>query len=73
VITARILHADAGEWVEVASASEDLDYQAVLPGAYRAEVRIVPRHLRAWLGPNPDKYLVEYVWIYSNPIYVEAP
>lgn len=69
VITARILKANDGEWLEVASATEDLDI-TVDAGAYRAEIRILPEHLRPWLGPEADTYIKEFIWIYSNPIYV---
>jgi hypothetical protein len=72
-ITCRLLRADgAGAWEEVDAAVGDLAYVAD-PGVYRAEVRILPDHLRPWLGPNPDDYVEERVWIYANPIYVRSP
>lgn len=55
---------------EIASGSEDIVIESPSAGVYRAEVRIVPYHLRKWLGTNPDLFMKEYVWIYSNPIYV---
>jgi hypothetical protein len=70
VVRARILRANDGEWDEVAEGETDLEYAAG-PGVYRAEVRIVPEHLRLWLGMLADDYLAsEKVWVYSNPIYV---
>jgi hypothetical protein len=72
-LNARILKADNGDWVEVASGGTDLTYTADT-GVYRAEVRMIPYHLRPWLGKeDPEQYLVEMIWIYSNPIYVGAP
>ena len=68
-ISARILKADDGEWVEIATGMENLR-ESVGAGAYRAEIRIVPEHLRPWLGPEADDYMMDYPWIYSNPIYV---
>ncbi|HUT99924.1 MAG TPA: hypothetical protein VM425_00640 [Myxococcota bacterium] len=69
IIRGRILKAEDGDWQEVAAGTDDLVYRAG-PGAYRAEVRIVPEHLRPWLGPHADDYIKEFPWIYSNPIYV---
>jgi len=73
-ITGRILRATAeGEWEEVASGSDDLREQIeqMERGVYRAEVRMVPHHLRQWLGTEPDEFVKELIWVYSNPIYVE--
>jgi hypothetical protein len=69
-VTGRILKArDDGTWEEVDSGDGDLACTAG-PGVYRAEVRTVPRHLKEWLGSESRRWLVEYIWIYSNPIYV---
>lgn len=75
-IRGLILRAEAdGSWSEVASSTTDLR-SPVGPGAYRAEVRMVPHHLLPWLGDKPDydipdKFMRELIWVYSNPIYVE--
>lgn len=70
LVRGRILRADDGAWEEVASGETDLGV-SVGPGVYRAEVRIVPEHVRLWLGMLADEMLAdEKVWIYSNPIYV---
>jgi len=72
----RILRAEAdGSWSEVTRGTQDLRVP-VGAGAYRAEIRVVPHHLLPWLGDKPDydipdKYMKEFPWIYSNPIYVE--
>lgn len=68
----RILRAADGAWETVAEGDGDLIVEAGA-GVYRAEVRMVPEHLRPWLGPDPERYLLDYPWIYANPIYVAAP
>ena len=79
-LTLRILRAvddDAG-WEVVASLDSDdgsrrLSVAVTEPGAYRAEVRMVPLHLRADLGRDADILLADgrdFVWIYSNALYV---
>jgi hypothetical protein len=69
--TVRILRADGMNWDVVASGSGDLTFTPTQPGAYRAEVREIPYHLREDLGPVADSYLShDYVWIYSNAIFV---
>ncbi|MDF1565909.1 MAG: hypothetical protein P1V51_22935 [Deltaproteobacteria bacterium] len=74
-LTLRLLRATAGGWVEVASAPATggtLRHTPSEPGAYRAEVRIRPFHLRGYLG-DYEHLLDEqdFVWIYANPIYLE--
>ncbi|GAB4307311.1 MAG: hypothetical protein Kow0090_22200 [Myxococcota bacterium] len=68
-IRGRILRAADGEWEEVGSGEDDFSV-AVGKGAYRAEIRITPEHLREWLGARPDDYIKDTIWVYSNPIYV---
>jgi hypothetical protein len=70
VIRARLLRSNEGAWDEVAAGQTDLSYDATTPGVYRAEIRIVPEHLRPWLGLRADLFVVERIWVYSNPIYV---
>jgi hypothetical protein len=64
-----ISRAEEGSWAEVASGSDALEVE-VEPGVYRAEVRMIPEHLRSSLGERAEDYLGERVWVYSNPIYV---
>ncbi|MBI3785260.1 MAG: hypothetical protein HY270_17850 [Deltaproteobacteria bacterium] len=67
----RILRAQTGGFVEVASGPGDLSFTPTEPGAYRAEVRMVPLHLREDLGSDATKILAkDFVWIYANAIYV---
>jgi len=71
-MTTRLLRAVEGGFEEVARGGDVLEYAPSQPGAYRAEVRIVPLHLRADLGSDADEYLArDFVWIYANPIYIE--
>jgi hypothetical protein len=69
-LTARILRAKEGGWDIVASGSSDLSFAVETPGAYRAEVRIAPKHLRHYLGSYAGLADGDFVWIYSNAIYV---
>ncbi len=70
VTTIRILRAVPGGFEVVASGLTDVTYEPTQPGAYRAEVRMVPKHLRAHLGKYRLAELGDFVWVYSNPIYV---
>lgn len=70
-VTLKLYRAKEGGWDEVASGSDaKLTYVATQPGAYRAEVRMVPKHLRAYAGRRLDLLKPERPWVYSNAIYV---
>jgi hypothetical protein len=58
-----------------AGAGGALRHVAARPGAYRAEIRIVPHHLLPLLGRDADlaRYRREYPYLYTAPIYVAAP
>ena len=56
---------------------QTLEFETTEPGVYRAEIRIMPWHLRAYLGFDDIRLLddaelagTDYVWVYGNPIYV---
>jgi hypothetical protein len=73
-VRVRLLQSSGGgTGNEVASASDgqSLRFTAATPGAYRVEVRMTPNHLTGYMGGYSSTLLKEYVWIYSNPIYVE--
>lgn len=72
-IRTRILRiAQGGNAEEVAAGVGSVVYPAPLPGVYRAEVRIRPRHLSPYLGGlGPELAEREYVWIYSNALWIE--
>jgi hypothetical protein len=40
------------------------------PGAYTFEVRLVPKHLAAALGPARELADSEYRWILPNPVFL---
>jgi len=66
----RILRAAAGGAVEVAQGTGDLlEHTITDPGAYRAEILIVPNHTRPYLGTLADRLIHEVVWVYSNAIH----
>ena len=70
-LTLRLLRARDGGWDEVASTTDaSLEHVATAAGAYRAEVRIVPRHLRPYIGTRVGYVKNERPWVYSNAIYV---
>ena len=71
VTTQRILRALPNGWELMAQSETDLRWSPTEVGAYRAEVRIVPHHIRADLGQFRERVLGEgRIWIYSNAIYV---
>ena len=70
VLRARVLKAVDGGWQEVAVGGGNLAFAVTEAGAYRAEVRMVPRHLLGWLGSLVEVAETEMVWIYANAIYV---
>ncbi len=67
----RILRATADGAVEVAAGDDELSFTPTVPGAYRAEIRMRPEHLRAALGDLADALIKDTIWIYANPIYVD--
>lgn len=70
-LTVRLLRAEEGGFREVARGEDDLSFTPAEPGAYRAEVRIVPHHLREDLGGDADDVLAgDFVWIYANAIFI---
>lgn len=70
-LTVRILRAIDGGFEEVATSSGDLSYTPQEPGAYRAEVRMLPLHLREDMSTDAAELLSrDYVWIYANAIYI---
>jgi len=71
VLSARVLRAtEDGSWKVVGEGDGDLDITLEEPGAYRAEVRIEPRHLAYYLNDYVELATTDFPWIYSNAIYV---
>lgn len=48
-----------------------LAFAPTAPGAYRAEVWMVPNHLTPHLGPTRETYLVPTPWILTNHLYLQ--
>ena len=70
-LTIRLLRATVDGWETITRVSDDLRHEVSQPGAYRVEVRMVPRHLKPYLAARSVAASEEdRVWIYSNPIYV---
>jgi hypothetical protein len=69
-LVARVLRAVEGGWEVVEEGSSNVVVNVVDDGAYRAEIRMRPRHLKPYLNDFVDLAEQDFVWIYSNPIYV---
>lgn len=69
-VTGVIYRIDQAGRHEVARGTTNLRFTADQPGVYRAEVRIVPRHARPYLGDLADALIKPYPWVYANPIFV---
>ncbi len=76
IVQINLLRADSGGWEQVDTVAgvegtvPDLEFEVVEPGAYRAEVRLVPHHLAGLLGEHEDLAEQSTIWVYGNPIYV---
>jgi hypothetical protein len=57
-------------WSLVTEGTTSLSHVPTEAGVYRAEVRIRPHHLAKYLASYTGLSDQEFVWIYSNPIYV---
>lgn len=70
-IRVRILRAELdGRWTEVAAGAQSASVVPTQAGAYRAEARILPNHVRPYL-PGLERIVREVPWVYSSAIYVE--
>jgi hypothetical protein len=72
IMTARIFKAGKdGSTPPVAlSTNQDLVFSVTEAGTYRAEISIVPLHLKKWLGNDPKRFWNEYPLVYANAIFV---
>jgi hypothetical protein len=57
--------------VVASTTGKDLEFQTSSSGAYRAEVSIVPKHLRELLGPFSSSADQEFSWIITNHLYLD--
>ena len=70
-LRARWLKAREGGWDVVAEGTgAELEVTPTTPGAYRAEILIIPRHLAGFIGKRRDFIRAERPWVYANPVYV---
>jgi hypothetical protein len=71
-ITLRILRAQEGGW-QIAAETDGVEMRTktTMPGAYRVEVRMRPRHLAPYLASFVDLAEHDFPWIYSNAIHVK--
>ncbi len=70
----RLLRATAQDgWQLVAESSSDAELRHTVTeaGAYRAEVRMKPRHLEPFLASYAELAEQDFVWIYANAIHVK--
>jgi hypothetical protein len=76
VMQVRLLKADPAGWQEVGFTAnlegtvEDLVFEVVEPGAYRAEVRMLAHHLEGLVGKHEELLDVANPWVYGNAIYI---
>lgn len=72
-ITIKLKRVLPGGQDETVATSTDasLAFAPTEPGAYRAEIWMVPNHLTPYLGPTPETYLVATPWILTNHLYLQ--
>jgi len=69
----RVFHLSPGQTTEVVlqeAWDESVSETITLPGTYRAEVSMIPRHLRGVAAPYSERALLEFPWIQTNRIEV---
>jgi hypothetical protein len=66
------VRADGTEERIARTQSGSLSYIAEAAGSYRAEVHVVPTHLKRYLGEFSALAEKSYPWIVTNPIHLEA-
>lgn len=73
VITIRLyrVKSDGVKELVASSADQALSYSVPAAGIYRAEVSIVPHHLRWYIITHASLTSEEFPWIITNPIYLE--
>jgi hypothetical protein len=72
-LTVRVIRADKPEGTLVATGDGKaaLRYVPDRAGAYRVEVRIVPRHLGGYMGQSEKALMREFAWVEGNAFYVK--
>lgn len=68
----QLLKAREGGWDEVAMVTQGtLEFTVTQPGAYRVEVRMVPKHLKNFAGTRRAFFTAERPWVMSSAFYVQ--
>lgn len=70
-ILLRKIVSDGSEAIVARTTNEDLTWEVKDRGIYRAEVTILPQHLKGFLNYKKDDYMRETTWIITNNIFVE--
>lgn len=68
-ITVKLLKIANGSTTTVGEGG-DITLDKAEAGIYRVEVHIKPNHLKPYVGENPDTYIREFPWVFSNAIRV---
>lgn len=72
VLKLQLLKAREGGWDEVAVITEGtLELPVTQPGAYRVEVRMVPKHLKNFAGTRRAFFTAERPWVMTSALYVQ--
>ncbi|MBI2060294.1 MAG: hypothetical protein HYT87_11035 [Nitrospirae bacterium] len=66
----RVIPAGHETVLDIGGPGRQVSWPVDQPGIYRIEIRIIPSHLAPALGDSRNLSEKEFVWIYSNPIYV---
>jgi hypothetical protein len=70
-LTLKQVLAGGKDKVVASAEGKDIQYQTNVAGAYRAEVTIVPKHLRDLLGSFSSQADKEFTWIITNHLYLD--
>jgi hypothetical protein len=71
-LTLNLLKAREGGWDVVGSVTEGtLEFPVTQAGAYRVEVRMVPKHLKGFAGTRKALFTAERPWVMSSALYVQ--
>ncbi len=62
---------DASRTLVSESAEGPIDYLLTAAGIFRAEIRIIPRHLSGFLNYDLAQSKEEHTWVLTNPIYLQ--
>jgi hypothetical protein len=68
----QLLRAREDGWDLMAESTDgDIDFTATQAGAYRVEVRMIPKHLKAFAGQRRSFFTAERPWVMTSALYIE--